>query len=263
MTAHTPITTPAAIFPGRFANKVAIVTGAAQGIGRAVALRLAAEGGKVVAVDRSEIVHELAEAGALPVIADLEVREGAQTAIGSALDAHGRLDILINNVGGAIRMQPFERFTPDEIEAEIRRSLFPTLGAAARRCRRCRPGAYRQRVVSRHPRRPPHPLFGGEGRRERADREPRLGGGRPRRPRRRHRSGGTEAPQRRIPRGPGATAAEAAAWSETVVAQTKASSLMGRYGTADEQAAPILFLASDEASYLTGVTMPVSGGDLG
>ena len=38
---------------------------------------------------------------------------------------------------------------------------------------------------------------------------------------------------------------------------------MRRYGTAAEQAAAILFLASDEASYVTGVTLPVSGGDLG
>jgi NAD(P)-dependent dehydrogenase (short-subunit alcohol dehydrogenase family) len=99
MTAHAPIATAAATFPGRFANKVAIVTGAAQGIGRAVAERLAAEGGKVVAVDRSDIVQELAEVGALPVIADLETWEGAEAAIGAALGAHGRLDILINNVG--------------------------------------------------------------------------------------------------------------------------------------------------------------------
>jgi dihydroxycyclohexadiene carboxylate dehydrogenase len=41
------------------------------------------------------------------------------------------------------------------------------------------------------------------------------------------------------------------------------SSLLKRYGTVEEQAAVILFLASDEASYLTGLTVPVAGGDLG
>jgi NAD(P)-dependent dehydrogenase (short-subunit alcohol dehydrogenase family) len=38
---------------------------------------------------------------------------------------------------------------------------------------------------------------------------------------------------------------------------------MSRYGTLDEMVAPILFLASDEASYITGSVLPVAGGDLG
>ena len=57
----------------RFHNKVAVVTGAAQGIGRRVAERMLAEGAKVVAVDRSELVHELAGQDAvLCLTADLE-----------------------------------------------------------------------------------------------------------------------------------------------------------------------------------------------
>ena len=52
-------------------------------------------------------------------------------------------------------------------------------------------------------------------------------------------------------------------WYQAVVDQTIGSSLMHRYGTLDEEAAPILFLASDEASYITGTRLPVAGGDLG
>ena len=48
-----------------------------------------------------------------------------------------------------------------------------------------------------------------------------------------------------------------------MVEQTESSSLMRRYGTVAGQAAAILFLASDEASYITGVTLPVAGGDPG
>ncbi len=251
-----------AIFAGRFAGKVAVVTGAAQGIGRAVAERLAAEGGAVVAVDRSDIVRELADA--LPVTADLETWEGAHAAIAAALDAHGRLDILINVVGGAIRMQPYQHFTPGEIEAEIRRSLFPTLWC----CRAALPvmGAGGvivnvSSVATRGIHRIPYSAAKGGVNAltaslawEAAARGIRVVSTAP---------GGTDAPPRRIPRGPGPDAAEAAAWTEAVVTQTRASSLLRRYGTADEQAAPILFLASDEASYVTGVTLPVSGGDLG
>ena len=47
------------------------------------------------------------------------------------------------------------------------------------------------------------------------------------------------------------------------VEQVTNSTFLGRYATLDEQIAPILFLASDEASYITGSVLPVAGGDLG
>jgi dihydroxycyclohexadiene carboxylate dehydrogenase len=75
--------------------------------------------------------------------------------------------------------------------------------------------------------------------------------------------GGTEAPQRKVARGPAAQDAQEEAWYQGVVDQTVESSLLKRYGTLDEQAAAIVFLASDEASYITGTILPVAGGDLG
>lgn len=47
------------------------------------------------------------------------------------------------------------------------------------------------------------------------------------------------------------------------VKQVIESTFLKRYGSIDEQAAPILFLASDEASYITGTVLPVAGGDTG
>ncbi|WP_084518395.1 SDR family NAD(P)-dependent oxidoreductase [Bradyrhizobium sp. th.b2] len=118
------------IFSNRFAGKTLVVTGAAQGIGRAVALRAAAEGGNVLFVDRADFVDDVAaEAGARgrSFVCDLETYDGAASAMAEALGRFGGIDILINNVGGAIRMRPYNRFEPQQIDTEIRRSLMPTL----------------------------------------------------------------------------------------------------------------------------------------
>ena len=74
-----------AVFAGRFAGKVLVVTGAAQGIGRAVALRAAAEGGRVLLVDRADFVTDVAaEAGngAAGFTADLVVWLGGEKVAG-------------------------------------------------------------------------------------------------------------------------------------------------------------------------------------
>jgi benzoate/toluate 1,2-dioxygenase reductase subunit len=76
--------------------------------------------------------------------------------------------------------------------------------------------------------------------------------------------GGTAAPARRISRGTPEPRNDAErAWFDAHVEQTISSSLMKRYGTLDEQAAAICFLASDEAGYITGSVLPVAGGDIG
>ena len=111
----------------RFQDKVAVVTGAAQGIGRRVAERLLEEGAQVVAVDRSELVHELAGDACLCLTADLERYAECQRVLERTLERFGRLDILVNNVGGTLWAKPYQHYAEDEIEAELRRSLLPTL----------------------------------------------------------------------------------------------------------------------------------------
>ena len=256
-------------FPNRFAGKVAMVTGAAQGIGREVALRLAREGAEVALVDRSSLVAEVcAEAGvqAIAITADLETFAGAVKAVDQALARFGRIDILINNVGGTIWARPYAEYEEAQIEAEVRRSLFPTLW-----CSRAVLPAMLQRqvgvivnvssVATRGLNRVPYAAAKGGVNAitaclafEYAQHGIRVCGVAP---------GGTEAPPRRIPRNAAPPTPQEEAWMHQVVDQTVSSSLMKRYGTTEEQAAAILFLASDDASYITGVTVPVAGGDLG
>lgn len=257
------------IFAGRFAGKVLVVTGAAQGIGRAIALRAAAEGGRVLLVDRADFVADVAaEAGhqAAGFIADLETWEGAASAMRHAAETFGGIDILINNVGGAIRMRPFAAFEPPQIDAEIRRSLMPTLyGCHAVLPHLLARGGGTIVNVSSNATRGIHrvPYAAAKGgvnaitqslAMEVASQNIRVVATAP---------GGTEAPPRRIPRNAAGDSAAERQWMAEVVDQVKQSALMHRYATIAEQVAPILFLASDEASYITGTVLPVAGGDTG
>jgi dihydroxycyclohexadiene carboxylate dehydrogenase len=258
------------VFEGRFRGKVLVVTGAAQGIGLAVAARAVAEGGRVLFVDRAEMVHQVVSAlatdKAAACVADLETYEGAEAAMQVAVQRFGGIDILINNVGGAIRMRPYDAFEAQQIDAEIRRSLMPTLYC----CHAVLPHLFTRGAgtivnVSSNATRGIHrvPYSAAKGginaltrslAMEVADRNIRVVATAP---------GGTEAPARHIPRNAeGDTNAEQG-WMADVVAQVKQSNFMKRYGTLPEQVAPILFLASDEASYITGSVLPVAGGDLG
>jgi dihydroxycyclohexadiene carboxylate dehydrogenase len=254
----------------RFAGKVMVVTGAAQGIGRGVALRAAAEGAKVLFVDRADFVAEVAaeanSADTAGFVADLETYEGAASAMAFAVHRFGGIDILVNGVGGAIRMRPFAEFEPAQIDAEIRRSLMPTLYA----CHAVLPHLLKRgggtivnvsSNATRGIRRVPYSAAKGGVNAitmslamEYAEHNIRVVATAP---------GGTDAPARRVPRNLAGDSEQEKRWMGEAVKQVTESTFFKRYGSLDEQIAPILFLASDDAGYITGTVLPVAGGDTG
>jgi dihydroxycyclohexadiene carboxylate dehydrogenase len=197
---------------------------------------------------------------------DLETWAGASALTARAIEDFGRIDILVNNVGGTIWAKPYQEYEEAEIEAEIRRSLFPTLWC----CRAVLPAMIAAQagaivnvssVATRGIYRIPYSAAKGginaltaSLAMEHAQDGIRVNA---------VATGGTEAPPRKVPRNPKPLSEREQVWYQGIVDQTRTSSLMHRYGTIDEQVAAILFLASGEASYITGTVLPVGGGDQG
>ncbi len=105
----------------RLAGKVAIVTGGASGIGRAIAQRLAGEGAALVIADlerSSEVAEALAGAGAraIGLRTDVANEDDAARMSEQAAQAFGRIDILVNNAAyfSAIEQRPFGEISVDE-----------------------------------------------------------------------------------------------------------------------------------------------------
>ncbi|MBP2297140.1 benzoate diol dehydrogenase BenD [Azospirillum rugosum] len=253
----------------RFLNKIFVVTGAAQGVGRRVAERAASEGATVLLVDRSEHVSSVADAirsiggDATHFRADLETWDGAEQTMAEALKRYGRIDVLVNNVGGTIWAKPYVYYEPDQIEAEIRRSLFPTLWC----CRAAAPSMIERKsgvivnvssCATRATKRVPYGAAKGGVNAittclalEVAEQGVRVVAIAP---------GGISAPERMIPRNNSKRTEQEEIWLQEIYKEAAEMSMMKRLGTLDEQAGAILFLASDDASYITGVTLPVAGG---
>ena len=267
---------PRAAGARRLRDKVCIVTGAGQGIGRATAKRLGEEGGKIVVAERVEesaarTVAELREYGveAMKVLADVGTFAGAQSLMDEVVEAYGRIDVLVNNVGGTIWFKPYHRYTEEEAHLELERSLYPTLWC----CLAVLPIMMEQRSGSivnlgsqavRGLYRVPYAASKGGVAAitkvlamEYGDYGIRINTVSP---------AGTEITDRITPRlqisaGVMATEdAEEAAYRREMTENIRSEQAIGRPSLPEEQAAAIVFLASDDASFITGQVINCSGG---
>ncbi len=246
-------------------GKVALVTGASSGIGRASAIALANQGAKVVVAARrveklQALAAEIKSRGkeALAVQMDVTKKADIDAAVAQTVKSFGKLDILLNNAG-TLNYAPFLEITEEQWDTVIDTNLkgyFLTAQAAAREMVKNNPPAGGGRIINIA-----SIASGG------------MGIGFPQIVHYCASKGGvvglTEgmaaelAPMRILVNaiGPGGIATEMGNDSDPSTKQMFETRVpLKRIGKPEEIAAAVVFLASDEASYVTGATLYVDGG---
>jgi len=240
--------------PARFENKSAIVTGAAHGIGAAIARRLASEGARVIVADieaDGAAAHATAiDGGAIAMAVDVTSRDQIEAAVARAVSEFGTLDIMVANAGIVDRL-PFLEFTDELWRKVLDTNLtgaFVCGQAAARQMAAQGNGGRIVNVASNSG------IFGGRGRAA---------------------YGASKAGIINLTQtmaielaehginvnavAPGATKTRVT-HGDVPGPSVMARMPLQRYGTADEIAAVAAFLCSDECSFVTGHVYCADGG---
>ncbi|CAN5133378.1 3-oxoacyl-[acyl-carrier-protein] reductase [soil metagenome] len=240
-------------------GKAAIVTGGSRGIGRAIVLRLAEQGADVCfsykgnAAAAEEVVGEVARHGQKAVAhqADVTDPQAADGLVKAAIDAFGKVDILVNNAG-ITRDDLIMRMTPDTWREVLETNLFGafyTLKAVTRPMLRAKGG----RIINITS------VSGQAGQEGQANYSSAKAG----------LIGLTKASARELASrnitvnavAPGFVLTELTQdLPEKLLEIVKERTPLGRFGTPEEIAQAVAFLASDDAAYITGQVLAVDGG---
>jgi 3-oxoacyl-[acyl-carrier protein] reductase len=239
------------------AGKIAFIKGGSRGIGAAIAKRLAADGAAVAITYISAeakaqaLVNEIKEAGgkAIALQADSADAAALSGAIRKTVETLGRLDILVNNAG-VLAIGPLEQFSLDDFDRTLAVNVRSVFVATQEAARHMTAGG---RIIN----------IGSTN----AERMPFAGGG----PYAMSKSalvGLTRGLARDLgPRGitvnnvqPGPVDTDMNPDSGDFAATLKGMMALGRYGTTDEIAGFVSYLASDEAGYVTGASLSIDGG---
>jgi 3-oxoacyl-(acyl-carrier-protein) reductase len=238
-------------------GKVALVTGASRGIGRAIAVALASRGAHVIAAARGNnadaTVEAISTAGGAATAVSADVTDGAsvEAMLTAALQHNGRLDILVNNAGIARDqlMLRMKRADWDDVLATNLTAAFTVVQAVLKPMIRQRGGRIISigSVVGQ---------MGNAGQANYAASKAGLVGF--------SKAIAREVASRQITVNvvaPGLIATDMTqALTDKAQGDWSAQIPLGRIGTAEDVAAAVCFLASDEASYITGQVLAVNGG---
>ncbi len=243
----------------RFEGKIAIVTGASRGIGRGIAIRLAREGAKVIVNHRAskeqaeEVVRTIREAGgeAYEMQADVSDFQQAQQLINGVKKQFGRIDILVNNAG-TTRDTLLLLMKEEDWDLVIKTNLKSTFN--------CSKAAVRWMVKQRYGRiiniTSVIGLSGQAGQTNYAASKAGIIGF--------TKSLAKELGSRNITVNAVAPGFVPTALTEVLSDEIKQAILestpLGRFGTPEDIAAAVAFLASDEAGFITGQVLSVDGG---